>query len=296
MRTDTVQNALVQFVRLWRAKQLFVLEHDNPAILGYNPLVLRIPSHNFGNLYSNISGGNSLPTETITAFERFLAWGPIGLAGLMLVLVIFAMVTSELTKLKAILLSFFMVVGAACFGAALYFDSIDNGGEHNLVLSVLPNDIVESGFPPPSIRINGQLIDREEEAMVIKGTTILQVDVNRAIVALREADEKIEMVVAEASEVRQDLEIVSTTARTLEREVSLKEVELADATQTIRQQQAALEVAQETGGVLATRIQSLQAQISSLDRNTLAPVERDLSVIERQLLQFNNQLVLPTQP
>lgn len=233
-----------------------------------------------------------MPAETITAFEQFLAWGPIGFAGLMLVLVIFAMVTSKLTRLKAMMLSFFMIIGAGCFGAALYFDSIENTGEHRLVLSVLPNDIDESGFPPPAIKVNGQAVDRADD-MIITGTTLLQVDVNRAIRALQEADRQVEEAATQVATISQDLEATSATARTLEREVNRKDAQLAEASQTIQQQQVAISEAQETGVALTARIQGLQAQISRLDSDTFAPVERDLRNIQREMLQFNQLLVVP---
>ncbi|WP_341366862.1 hypothetical protein [Yoonia sp. BS5-3] len=233
--------------------------------------------------------------DAIGAFEKFLQWGPIGLAGLMLVLVIFAMVTSELTKLRAMLLSFFMLIGAGCFGAALYFDSMDRGGNHNLVLSVLPNDVEQSGYPPPSIKINGQEVSRDE-ALYISGTTILQVDVNSAIIALRQAEEKVEEAAAIASETRQDLEAATAATRTLEREIATKTTELARADRAIAQQQVALEDAQEAGVALATQVRELTLRIDDMDRDALAPVERDLLVIERQLEFFNNQLVIPAQP
>ncbi|MEM8537308.1 MAG: hypothetical protein AAGF56_05535 [Pseudomonadota bacterium] len=230
-----------------------------------------------------------MPNETITALEQFMKYGPIGLAALMLILVVIAMLTRELTKLKAGLLAFFMVVGAGCFATALYFEYAQDNGGASIVLSVVPNDMNESGFPPPTIKVNGQLVEREG-AMTINGTTILQVDVNSAIVALQQADQKAEEAVAAVSEVREDLETVSANAQQLELQVSVKETELAAATATIRQQEAALNEAQESGVALASRIQGLQAQIGRIDAEAIAPVNRDLNIIQREVLQFNNQL------
>ncbi len=220
-----------------------------------------------------------MPTDAIGAFEKFLQWGPIGLAGLMLVLVVFALVTSELTKLKAALLSFFMIVGAGCFGAALYFD---NSAEHAVTLIVLPNDMENSGFPPPVIKRNGQVIDHSQPLQVA-GTTALTIDVNRGLVAFRETDERAETATAQ-------LEDAHDVMANLELQITAKEAALSEANQTIVQQTASLEQALETGNSLAVQIDRLQAQVANT--GTSQPLQNQFLNLERDVLRFNDGIRL----
>ncbi len=95
---------------------------------------------------------------TIDAFSRFLNYGPIGLAGLMLVLVIVGLSIRNLTAGRERLLRQFMYVGAICFLAALSFQAIR--GRYGMSVMVYPNDLDGSVLPPPVTYINGKKIDK----------------------------------------------------------------------------------------------------------------------------------------
>ncbi len=231
-----------------------------------------------------------MPNSAIGAFEKFLQWGPIGLAGLMLVLVIFALVTSELTKLKAALLSFFMIIGAGCFGAALYFD---NSAEHAVTLIVLPNDMENSGFPPPVIKRNGQVIDHSRPLQVA-GTTALTIDVNRGFSAFRETDNRAETATAQAAEAEARLEHAGDMMADLQLEVSIKEAALVEANQTITQQTASLEEALETGNRLAIQVDRLRTQVANT--NAAPPLQNQFQNLEREILRFNEGIRMGISP
>jgi hypothetical protein len=146
-----------------------------------------------------------MDTDQISAFAGFLEWGAIGLAGLMLLLVIFAILLKELTPDLKKLLQSFMIIGALCFFAALggelYLKSISNTGKHKLVLSVLPNDLSGSGFPPPAVKLDGTVIDRSEE-LFIESAAALSIDVSAALGLFRNVEADASAAQAEVEQTR----------------------------------------------------------------------------------------------
>jgi hypothetical protein len=62
---------------------------------------------------------NAIAAPTIDSFSGFLKYGPTGLAGLMLVLVILAFNLRDLTASRERILTRFMYVGVFCFALSL---------------------------------------------------------------------------------------------------------------------------------------------------------------------------------
>lgn len=219
--------------------------------------------------------------DTIGAFEQFLQWGPLGLAGLMLILVIFTLVTTTLSRTKAMLLGLFMVVGAGCFVTALLYD---NNGQHRLFVAVQPNDLEGFDFPPPRILKNGTVITRDEEVLIDE-TTSLTIDVSRALGAFQESDEAAEAAAARAAEAlaqeqealaslqaveervaasQQELERTNTMLVEARLEVEAQEAKLKEAEDTIVIQSAALEEAAESSTALVSELALLKRDIESV--------------------------------
>ncbi|MCK0096534.1 hypothetical protein MWU60_13210 [Yoonia sp. F2084L] len=240
-----------------------------------------------------------MDADAIGAFEKFLQWGPLGLAGLMLVLVIFTLVTTTLSTRKAVLLGLFMVVGAGCFVTALLYD---NTGQHRLVVAVLPNDLEGFDFPPPRILKNGAAISRDEEVMINEPTS-LTVDVSRALGAFRESDEAAEAAAARAAEalaqeqealaslqsieqqvVASQQELERTNAMLVEArlEVEAQEVRLKEAEDVIVVQSAALEEAADASSTLVSEIATLKNEIDRVPAVAASPA------IQRRVLELQD--------
>lgn len=122
-----------------------------------------------------------MPTDSISAFENFLSYGPIGLAGLMLVLVVVALYGADLTQTKASLLKFFMIIGAFCFAALVVVQFLSVDGEHNMTVSVLPSDINEkSHSSSPVLLVDGQGYT-PGEPHVIKADFVFVIDMTSTV-------------------------------------------------------------------------------------------------------------------
>lgn len=161
-----------------------------------------------------------MKTESISALEKFLSYGPIGLAGLMLVLVVLALSFRELTPQKASLLKFFMVVGGLCFGAALLAQTLQGKSSHPLTVVVAPNDLGQANsFPPPIIRFNGKKISRTEPMIVGNSATLL-IDVTDALgiyKTVSNQNEQKDVALKEAAELTDQL---NNSVATLKRSVA----------------------------------------------------------------------------
>ena len=125
----------------------------------------------------------------IDAFSRFLNYGPIGLAGLMLVLAIVGLSVRNLTETRERLLRTFLYVGAFCFIAALGFQAIR--GRYELSLMVYPNDLDGSVLPPPATSINGTKIDKGTKYTISSDITAV-VDVTRAFDLAKAASQELQ--------------------------------------------------------------------------------------------------------
>ncbi|MEM1006539.1 MAG: hypothetical protein AAF496_02310 [Pseudomonadota bacterium] len=214
--------------------------------------------------------------ETIGAFESFLRWGPLGLAGLMLVLVIFALSTGKLTPERSKLLRTFMFVGAGCFVAALVAQYFAGEGKHRVVLSVLPNDLDGSSFPPPKIQANGQDVDRRAIFFVTEATA-LSIDVSRAVglyqTTAQQAQEAEQKVVTAESELVSANQKVEEAQEMIEQQNQSLEQALA-ATETLQTQVRSLSTSRSIQDEAPVELQRIEREIQSLQRNIQTGVFR----------------------
>ena len=127
--------------------------------------------------------GNSGLIASTSQFSDFLKFGPIGLAGLMLFLVIIALSIGYLDKSKERLLKIFMYIGAFCFVVASIMAFMPGyiSGSHILYLRVEPLDMnTAHKFPPPTVTINAKVQQNPLQYPIGSDVTAI-VDVNQAI-------------------------------------------------------------------------------------------------------------------
>jgi len=131
-------------------------------------------------------GGGANIAGHASDFSDFLKYGPIGLAGLMLVLVIIALTIGRLDERKAQLLRRFMYVGAFCFVVAsvmAFLPSVTPVPDtpHTLYLRVEPLDMnTAHKFPPPTVTINAEVQKNPLQYAIHSDVTAI-VDVGQAI-------------------------------------------------------------------------------------------------------------------
>lgn len=119
--------------------------------------------------------------ENLNSFSSFLAYGPIGLAGLMLVLTIIALSLRTMTESRERLLRQFMYVGAGCFFVAIAANFFGVAGKYPLHFQVYPLDLGEKRIlPAPIIKANNTVIDGNRTYMVRSEVTA-SVDVSDAM-------------------------------------------------------------------------------------------------------------------
>ncbi len=129
------------------------------------------------------NGPDAFGAEQISAFERFLEYGPIGLAGLMLVLVVVALALRELTPIKAGLLKFFMAIGAACFAILLAADVFVAPREFQMNVSVVPSNLEAVGHAAaPALQVDGVELDPDASHAVDDDFAML-IDLNATVEA-----------------------------------------------------------------------------------------------------------------
>jgi hypothetical protein len=118
---------------------------------------------------------------TIDSLSAFLKYGPTGLAGLMLVLVVFALNSTDLTLARERLLTRFMYFGAACFALSLAANFFSAASAYPLYLRVVPLDMgSRHTLPMPIVRINNTQLD-EKMTYLVKSEVTAVVDVSDAI-------------------------------------------------------------------------------------------------------------------
>lgn len=121
-----------------------------------------------------------MAADSVEKFSSFLHYGPTGLAGLMLVLVIIALSIPNLTAARERLLRQFMNIGAGCFVAALAAQFFATSGAYKLYFKVLPIDMAKRTLPMPQITVNGAAVDEKLSYLIrSEGTAII--DVSEAI-------------------------------------------------------------------------------------------------------------------
>src|SRR5215470_2293518 len=117
----------------------------------------------------------------IEGLAKFLIYGPIGLAGLMLVLVILALTARNIDPARERLLRQMMYVGAGCFAIATVANFFAVSGSYTLFLRVFPLDVGEKKkLPKPIVKANGKLLDENMTYLVKQDVTTI-VDVSDAI-------------------------------------------------------------------------------------------------------------------
>jgi hypothetical protein len=120
-----------------------------------------------------------------SAFQGFLNYGPLGLAGLVLVLVVTALsLRKDLSGASERMLRLILFVGAFCFVASLvaqYLTSPPGLATRTLGLSVYPNGLEGSGLPPAKITINSNPITQPVTNYKIESDVNAVVDVNQAV-------------------------------------------------------------------------------------------------------------------
>ena len=122
----------------------------------------------------------------IDSFAGYLKYGPIGLAGMMLVLVIIALTVRTMDPARERLLRQMMYVGAGCFAIAMAASVFSLNGAYTLYLRVFPLDVgSKQTLPKPIVKANGKLLDENMTYLVKQDVTTI-VDVSDAIDFLRE--------------------------------------------------------------------------------------------------------------
>jgi hypothetical protein len=117
----------------------------------------------------------------IDSFARFLMYGPIGLAGLMLVLVILALTVRTMDPARERLLRQMMYIGAGCFAIAVAANFFAVSGAYTLLLRVIPLDEgSEQTLPKPIVEANGIRLGNNKSYLVKQDVTTI-VDVSDAI-------------------------------------------------------------------------------------------------------------------
>jgi hypothetical protein len=122
----------------------------------------------------------------IDSFAGFLRYGPIGFAGLMLVLVIVALMVRTMDPARERILRQMMYVGAGCFAIAVAANFFAMSGAYTLYLRVFPLDVGSKQIlPKPIVKANGKLLD-ENMTYVVKQDVTTIVDVSDAIDFVRD--------------------------------------------------------------------------------------------------------------
>jgi hypothetical protein len=116
----------------------------------------------------------------IDGLAKFLIYGPIGFAGLMLVLVILALTVRAMDPARERLLRQMMYIGAGCFVVAVAANFFAVNGAYTLYLRVFPLDVSANVLPKPIIKANGKLLDENMSYLVKQDVTTI-VDVSDAI-------------------------------------------------------------------------------------------------------------------
>jgi hypothetical protein len=118
----------------------------------------------------------------IDSLSAFLKYGPTGLAGLMLVLVIIALSFRAMTDSRERLLTRFMYIGAFCFTLSLASSFFSVAGAYSLYFRVIPLDEGNKhALPMPIIKINSIRLADDKMTYVVKSDVTAIVDVSDAI-------------------------------------------------------------------------------------------------------------------
>lgn len=117
--------------------------------------------------------------EQIAGWTKFLEYGPIGLAALMLVLVIVALSIGDFTAARERIMKLFLYVGAACFAVAVLAGIIQRPQQFQVFFRVIPLESEDNSLPKPLITVNNKQIT-DGQASIDRELTII-IDVSKAI-------------------------------------------------------------------------------------------------------------------
>ncbi|WP_034858830.1 hypothetical protein [Sinorhizobium sojae] len=129
------------------------------------------------------------PTVDIGSYfagaANLLKFGPLGLAGLMLVLVIIALAIREMSAGRERLLTRFMYVGAFCFVVAAGLSALTSNSVHMVHFRVEPlSQGAVATLPPPQITINSDTLAPPLKYAVKSEITAI-IDVSDAIESVK---------------------------------------------------------------------------------------------------------------
>jgi hypothetical protein len=196
----------------------------------------------------------------------FLDYGPIGIAGLSLVLAIVGLMSANLDENRFKLLRLVLFFGAFSLVTLLTAEFMQVDAEHEMKVRVVPhdNDSQDDTLPAAFVQVNEVEIDRGAPYDVDQNI-IVSVDVTRAIQAVAEA--QAQTAVAQAS--------VNESTDALDRILSrLTEVE-----SVLDEAQSDLSDAQSSGGLETLRLSnSISTSLEEVSR-TIAP---ELNVIQSE--------------
>jgi hypothetical protein len=202
----------------------------------------------------------------IGQLRLFLDYGPIGIAGLSLVLAIVGLMSANLDENRFKLLRLVLFFGAFSLVTLLTAEFMQVDAEHEMKVRVVPhdNDSQDDTLPAAFVQVNEVEIDRGAPYDVDQDI-IVSVDVTRAIQAVAEA--QAQTAVAQAS--------VNESTDALDRILSrLTEVE-----SVLDEAQSDLSDAQSSGGLETLRLSnSISTSLEEISR-TIAP---ELSVIQSE--------------
>lgn len=159
-----------------------------------------------------------MPSENITAYERFLEYGPIGLAGLTLVLSVSAILARDLNDNQFKILRLVLITGFASLVSLLVADFISVDDTHDMRVTIMPLDVQNQigVFPEPLVKVDEVEIDRKIPHPV-SDDFFVTVDVSLAISAVQSAISEanrsvdvLESVSDRLSELEADLEAVKS--------------------------------------------------------------------------------------
>jgi hypothetical protein len=202
----------------------------------------------------------------IGQLRLFLDYGPIGIAGLSLVLAIVGLMSANLDENRFKLLRLVLFFGAFSLVTLLTAEFMQVDAEHEMKVRVVPhdNDSQDDTLPAAFVQVNEVEIDRGAPYDVDQNI-IVSVDVTRAIQAVAEA--QAQTAVAQAS--------VNESTDALDRILSrLTEVE-----SVLDEAQSDLSDAQSSGGLETLRLSnSISTSLEEISR-TIAP---ELNVIQSE--------------
>jgi hypothetical protein len=119
--------------------------------------------------------------STIDSLSGFLKYGPTGLAGLLLILVIIALAAGTPTPPRERILMRFMYIGAFCFALSLAATFFSVAGAYPLYFRVIPLDMgSKHTLPLPIVKMNNTTLD-DKMTYLVKSEVTAIVDVSDAI-------------------------------------------------------------------------------------------------------------------